>query len=280
MAGFSRIRLALRNTKAELVKSDNRRQDRDMTGSSAVSCRLNVWNVLGLAFCLRILLPMVGYFYTRDVTIFIAPDTASYVEPARELIASDRFFSGGAPEIIRTPGYPLLLTAGLLGGRLELITIGLQIILSCFTVYMVYRTSGLLFEREQIALVAAALYAVEPLSILYTSELVAETLFAAVVMIWVYYLMRYLRHQSRVDLLASAAALSASVYVRPIGYFLPILVATGLTVWALVAPLHDKRRLVADIGAFALTCLGLIGPFICNNIRSKGTGPQRRSSIT
>ncbi len=236
-----------------------------MTGSSAVSYRLNVWNLLGFALCLRILLPTIGYFYTRDVTIFIAPDTASYVEPARELIASHRFFTDGAPEIIRTPGYPLLLTAGLLLGRLALITIGFQIVLSCFTVYMVYRTSRLLFEKEQIALVAAALYAMEPLSILYTSTLVAETLFAAVVMIWVYYLMRYLRHQSPVDVFVTGVALSASVYVRPIGYFLPILVATALAVWALVGPLHDKRRRLAHIGVFALTCLGLIGPWQLRN---------------
>ena len=89
------------------IADKNREHDR----SSAVSYRLNVWNVLGFALCLRILLPTIGYFYTRDVTIFIAPDTASYVEPAHELIASHRFFADGAPEIIRTPGYPLLLTA-------------------------------------------------------------------------------------------------------------------------------------------------------------------------
>jgi hypothetical protein len=236
-----------------------------MTGSSAASYRLNVWNVLAFALFLRILLPLAGYFYTRDATIFIAPDTVSYVEPARELIASYRFVSDGTPEIIRTPGYPLLLTVGLLLGRLELVTIGLQILLSCFTVYMVYCTSSLLFEREQMALAAAALYALEPLSILYASVLVAETLFAALTMIWVYYLMRYLKDQSSLDLLTTGAVLAASVYVRPIGYFLPMLVATGLAVWALVAPLHDKRRLVAHIGTFAITCVGLISPWQLRN---------------
>ena len=83
---------------------------------------------------------------------------------------------------------------------------------------------------------------------------VAKTLFAAVVMIWVYYLMRYLRHQSPVDVFVTGAALSASVYVRPIGYFLPVLVANALAEWALVGPL-PKRRLLAHIGVFALTCL-------------------------
>ncbi len=69
-----------------------------------------------------------------------------------------------------------------------------------------YRTADLVFEAEGVALLAAALYAVEPLSILYTSILVTETLFAAVVMVSVYYLMKYLRQRSLWDLLYSGVA--------------------------------------------------------------------------
>jgi hypothetical protein len=144
---------------------------------------LKIWWVLGLALLLRTLFPILGYFYTRDATIVYTPDTVSYIVPARELIAHHRFFSNGAPEIIRTPGYPLLLTAGLLLGRLESVTIALQILLSCFTVYMVYQTACILFEGEWIALIATTLYAIEPFSILFTSLLAPETLFTAVVMV-------------------------------------------------------------------------------------------------
>src|SRR6266851_2451317 len=144
---------------------------------------LSIRFVLGLALFLRTLLPLLGYCYTHDVTIFYTPDTASYIVPARELIAHHRFFSDGAPEIIRTPGYPLLLTAGLLLDRLELVTVTLQILVSCFSVFMVYRTACLLFEREEIAVIAAGLYAIDPLSILFGSLLTAETLFTAIVMI-------------------------------------------------------------------------------------------------
>src|SRR6202521_2546749 len=151
---------------------------------------LNIWLVLGLALFLRTLLPLLGYCYTHDVTIFYTPDTDSYIVPARELIAHHRFFSDGAPEVIRTPGYPLLLTVGLLLDRLELATITLQVLISCFTVFMVYQTTCLLFEREDIAIIAAVLYAIDPLSILFTSLLAPETLFTAVVMVAVYYLVR------------------------------------------------------------------------------------------
>ena len=174
---------------------------------------LNIRRVLGLALFLRTLLPISGYFYTRDATIFYTPDTASYIVPARELVAHHRFFSDGAPELIRTPGYPLLLIPGLLLGRLELVTVTLQILFSCFTVFMVYRTACLLFEREDIAIVAAGLYAIDPLSILFASLLAPETLFTAIVMVALYYLVGHLRRQAQGDLLVSATALAASVYV-------------------------------------------------------------------
>jgi len=215
--------------------------------------------ILGLALLLRILFPILGYSCTRDVTIFYTPDTASYIAPAGELIAHYRFFSDSVPEIIRTPGYPLLLTAGLVLGRLELATIALQILLSCFTVFMVYRTACLLFELEEIALIAAALYAIEPLSILFASLLATETLFTAIVMVGVYYFVRYLRRQSLGDLLVSAGALAASVYVRPIGYFLPLIIAPGLAGWTLVTHRQNKLRVLAHTCAFVIVSVGLTG---------------------
>jgi 4-amino-4-deoxy-L-arabinose transferase-like glycosyltransferase len=65
------------------------------------------------------------------------------------------------------------------------------------------------------ALIAAMLYAIEPLSILFSSLISTETLFTAILMAGVYYLVRYLKRQSLTDLLVSSGALAASVYVRP-----------------------------------------------------------------
>ena len=124
---------------------------------------------------------------------------------------------------------------------------------------MVYRTAYLLFEREKIALIAAALYAIEPLSILFASLLAAETLFTAVAMVGVYFFVKYLRRQSLGDLLVSAAALAASVYVRPIGYFLPLIIAPGLAAWALVTHRQDKLRVLAHACAFVIVSVGLTG---------------------
>ena len=173
-------------------------------------------------------MPIIGYFRARTVAIFYSSDTATYVSPAHELVIHHRFYSrSGSPEVIRTPGYPLLLTIGLSLNRLVLVTIALQTALSCLTVYLVYCIGWVLFDREQPALVAGTLYAIEPLSILYSSMLLTETLFAMLVAAWVYFLLRYLRRHNLWDLLASGVVISASAYVRPISYFVPPMLAAG-----------------------------------------------------
>lgn len=232
----------------------------------------NIWFVLGLAVFLRTSLPIIGYWYTHDRTIFYTPDTLSYVVPAQELVAFHRFFSDGSPEAavwntpvtsapdtVRTPGYPLLLTVGLLLGRLEFVTVALQVLLSCFTVYLVYKTAYLLFESERIALTAATLYAIEPLSILFSSQLAPEAMFTAILMVGVYYLVKYLRRQLPTDLLVSGSALAAAVYVRPAGYFLPLIVTCGLAAWMLGRAQHNKPGLIASLGIFVIVSGGPIG---------------------
>jgi Dolichyl-phosphate-mannose-protein mannosyltransferase len=232
---------------------------------------LNIWHVLNLALLVRVLLPISAYFYTHDATIFYTGDTAQYTAPARELIAHHSFFSDGslearvwnspiapAPDIIRTPGYPLLLTVGLLLGPLVPITVALQIWLSCFTVYIVYKSAGLIFESEKVALSAALLYAVEPLAVIFSSLLSTEAMFTAILMLGVYYLVRYLKGQSLTDLLVSAGALAASIYVCPAGYFLPLIIAAGLVMWTAMAGDQNSRMLI-HLSAFLVVFLGLTG---------------------
>ena len=227
------------------------------TSSSARIARAGVWQVLGLGLILRLVVPIVGYIHTHDIKMFYCPDTPTYVVPAQELVAHHRFFADGAPEIKRTPGYPLLLTIGLLLGRLELVTILLQILLSCFTIYMVYLIAWLIFKNGRVSIVAATLYAIEPLSIMYASQLLTETLLVALVMMWLYFLVKYLEKQASCYLLASALALAFSVYVRPIGYFLPVMLTGGLIAWVIVNGQKNKGRLLIQIAAFVTLSMGL-----------------------
>jgi hypothetical protein len=231
---------------------------------------LKIWHVLGVALLLRGMLPIAGYYHTGDVGVFYNPDSHTYIEPARELIANHRFFANGAPEFTRTPGYPLLLTLGLLSAHLVATTILIQILLSCFTVYMVYRTALLVFEHERAALMAAVLYGIEPLSIFYSSQLLTETTFTALMIVGIYYLLTYVKEQSLRHLIFSAIALAASIYVRPIAEYLPVILAIALSVWALWYKQATKTRILVHAICFLLVSSALTVPWRVRNLMETG----------
>lgn len=57
------------------------------------------------------------------------------------------------------------------------------------------------------------------------------------------------------DLLISGTVLAASIYVRPLGYFLPLIAATGLSAWALVGGQKNKQRLAIHIVLFMIVSM-------------------------
>lgn len=173
------------------------------------------------------------------------------------MAATARFTTNGVPEIARTPGYPILLLPGIVLGNIDFVTIALQIALSSLSVYLVFKVALLLFENTRIATLCALLYAVEPLSILYTARILSETLFTTLIILLLYCMVRYFLTYSIPFLLASAFVLAGLAYVRPIAYYLPVLMAVILLIWVFAR----KRKLdqVVAIGAFFLISMGLIG---------------------
>ncbi|MEK0196258.1 hypothetical protein, partial [Microcoleus anatoxicus] len=126
-----------------------------------------IWGVLLVALLMRFLLPVLALSITQDLEMFNRGDTLSFIIPAKKLIEFGQFLNiDNQPELFRTPGYPLLLIPGILVGHVEVVTIFIQIMLDCLTVYLIYKIALLLFERDEIAIVCALLYAIEPLPIL------------------------------------------------------------------------------------------------------------------
>jgi 4-amino-4-deoxy-L-arabinose transferase-like glycosyltransferase len=160
------------------------------------------------------------------------PDTLGYLEPAQEMLHAGTFSRAGDPEIVRTPGYPLLLLPGLLINRIEGFTVLLQALLAGATVVAVYGLALELYNRRA-AVAAAAFYALEPLSVLYAARLLSETLFTAC-LTWGLLLLARLagRRDDPFQSLARTAAiagslLSTAALVRPVAY--PVALAVGLS---------------------------------------------------
>jgi len=223
--------------------------------------------ILTFAFVLRLGLPILAWILNpQDPNIFHAADTDSYIRPAVELATTGKFngYYDGLPELFRTPGYPLVLVPSVWLGNIEAVTIPLQALLSCLTGYYIYCTGLLLFKQERIALFCLGIYALEPLSILFVSKILTETLFSTVFSIFFYYFLKYVETKKFRDLFIAAITLVASAYVRPISYYLPVLISLGMVFWV-VWQESDKKRLLLHTVGFFLVSISLLGVWNLRN---------------
>jgi 4-amino-4-deoxy-L-arabinose transferase-like glycosyltransferase len=225
--------------------------------------------ILCAALCVRVLLPLIAYTWTRDARIFNTPDTASYRACAESLARIGSFSIGRVPEIVRTPGYPVLLVPGVALGHVTAVTVLLQLVLGCATVLLVYRVAFILTGSRPSAAASGLLCAFEPLSVLYCSLLLAETLFATTLMLFLFLLLVYLKRGTMRHLAAAACALAVSVYVRPIAYWMP-LVMTLLLAAAACGRRGRRGRDTLRAFAFLCICAALIGVWQVRNVRETG----------
>jgi len=216
--------------------------------------------ILLIAVLLRLALPLAAWLTTRDPAAFTTADSSTYLEPARSLLIQGTFAAGGQPDIVRTPGYPLFLALGLALGHAWLVTIALQILLSCLSVYLTYKIAESLFSNPRVSLAASLLYAIEPLSVLYASKLMTESLFTTLVLSAIFMVLQYLNDGRFRHLLIAALATSVAAYTRPVGYYLFIVLAAVVIFRPPLRPASALRGL-----ALAGLCLALLLPWSLRN---------------
>jgi 4-amino-4-deoxy-L-arabinose transferase-like glycosyltransferase len=240
--------------------------------------RRDLWTILAIAALVRVFFALAAWLATKDLLVFHYYDTLSYLYPAYEMSRRGGFAVDGVPELIRTPGYPLFLLPGFWLGAPEVTTVVLQIALSVATVAGVFTLARQLFTDRRIAIAAALLYALEPLSVEYSAKLMTETLFSFGVVWALVGLTDYVRRGRVVSLAASAALLAGAIYVRPAGYYLPFglfALLAGIAAFArrwdrvahaalgagvviaLIAPWHLRNRALEFRGFSAITAVNM-----------------------
>lgn len=217
--------------------------------------------ICAFAVLVRVLVPVTAYLFTSDPQVFHDPDTNSYIQPTQELLSDGTFSINGKTELHRTPGYSLILAPGIAANHVEVVTIALQILLSASSVWLVFLISLEIFSSYRAAVIAAWLYAIEPLSVVYTSKLLTETWFTTLLLLSMYFLIRHLKLQRTEArpvtkcLFISAAALAGTVYVRPVSYFLPICIFVG---WVLVILIGYWTKRVSSVVVKLMSAVGFI----------------------
>ncbi|MGA3159604.1 MAG: glycosyltransferase family 39 protein [Terracidiphilus sp.] len=164
----------------------------------------------------------------NGTSALIDSDTSSYLEPGRNLLLHGRFIADGAPDLLRTPGYPLFLAITSLAG-LPAAAVA-NVILSVLSVVLVWKLGKTVFGDDRIALGAAWIFAFEPISVIYSSILLSEPLFIALFLLSLERLTMFLRERNLPVLVAAGLWLAAATFVRPVTYYLPAALAVGLFV--------------------------------------------------
>jgi hypothetical protein len=157
---------------------------------------------------------------------FSHADTSSYLIPGNNLLLHGRFIADGVPDLLRTPGYPLFLALASLGGQPT--ALAASMILSIFSLILVWRLGRAVFRDDRIALGAAWIFAFEPISVVLSYGLMSDTLFLVFVLLSMERLVEFLRGHRLQTLAVAGLWLAAATYVRSVTYYLPFALALGL----------------------------------------------------
>jgi hypothetical protein len=163
--------------------------------------------------------------------------TGHYLDPGRNLLLHGRFFANGVPDLLRTPGYSLFIAVTSLAGLPA--AAAANVILSVFSVILVWRLGRAVLGDDRIALGAAWIFAFEPISIIYSVFLVSEPLFLTLFLLSMERLAEFLRGRRLPVLAVAGLWLATATFVRPITYYLPFALAVGLFV--VLARVPDLR---------------------------------------
>lgn len=209
------------------------------------------------------------YLVHSDAAVISVGDAPSYLGPAHELARHGRFDTGnppGQPEFLRTPGYPVFIAAVYrVFGETNTAVLLVQVVLSALTVFFVYLLAATMWSTS-IGLLAALFTALEPLQNATSATLLTECVSALLLIITAAVGFAALRRDKpRPGLLAALGLVMAvSTLVRPVLYYLPLLVLLLLLIR------YARRRdhwfsLAKATAAFLVPLVVLVGGWQLRN---------------
>ena len=244
---------------------------RNVIGAASISRRGGsswpLWAMGVAAFALR-LAPMLRHSLGWAMG---NSDSRRYVELAEGMRAGCGFaplVDGrcGLPEVLRTPGYPLLLAATPSLGAALFVQAVIGAALCVAVGYFVFMWWG-----GRAALIAETLIVLDAPSIIQGSRILSDSLFqamlavAVIVQLGVIACGRFDR-RAIIELFGSAFLLAASIMVRPVGFLLPLIAPLPF----FFLPRNNWRKTVGcALCAFALPALA-VGGWMARNAAETG----------
>jgi len=236
-------------------------------------------------FCILIILAIAFKVALFSFAVISCPesklqiDSDIYLKTSRNLLSKGSFalsYSNGRPnyEKYRTPGYPLFL--GTLNSKFKIPLNGVlavQILLTMLSGFIVYKTAFLVDGK--IAKLSMLIVLFDPPSSVFSLMILTESLFMLLMALFMYLFVKYIKY-GKINLLClSAVVLSASVYTKPIAYYLivPVVMFLVYLCWE-----KGWRTVVKHVLVFVLIVCVLIGLWHYRNV--KRFNDNRFSSIS
>jgi 4-amino-4-deoxy-L-arabinose transferase-like glycosyltransferase len=228
-------------------------------GSSAGSGALLV--VLGLGLALRLLVFLVSQPWSPEQIEkrVLEGDAAEYQAVAEAFLHGE---DPGEVGLARTPLYPLYLAGvyAVAGVRPWVAILG-QILFAAGTLLLVHRLAARWFGPKT-GCVAAALYAIDPHSIVGACALLTDTLYTFLLLASVVLFLESLETRRRVGAVAAGLLLGAGALIRPVGLFL-------IPVYALVVVFAGRRALGIAVATATMVAVASALPVLPWMIRNQ-----------
>jgi hypothetical protein len=223
---------------------------------------------LVIASALAVKLVLLAVVFARNPNAFSYNDSREYLGAARALVQLGVYAPdvtrSSEPEVLRTPGYPVLaaVSLALFGDRTWPLSV-LGAIASALTALVVLvRFTPPVPERA--AAWAAAILSLDPGSLIRSLDILSETFFTLLLVVFLAQFIRLLRSGSFRHAFLAGLTLAVATLVRPIGQYLGPIAVVGLAAVLATAGV-PRRRVAAACALFAAPILVLVGGWIVRN---------------
>jgi 4-amino-4-deoxy-L-arabinose transferase-like glycosyltransferase len=219
----------------------------------------------GLLLLLITTLALLAY-YLNHPEVDTSADTANYVN-----VANNRILAGkGLVDPLRTPGYPLLITAVfLVFGRGNLFAVSIvQALLFVLTTLEIYALALFILKRAWVAFTIGVLIGINTYLLAYIKAIVVESLTLWLVATLALAVVVYVQRSKVRDLWLVAALTLALFMTRPEWVYLPVPLFAYLL---FIAARRGKfRRLLPHALGAVLVLYGVLGLYIYVNGQQNG----------
>ncbi len=215
-----------------------------------------------IAIGVRLAVSAAAWLAAHDPQRFLTGDSPTYLELAGSLLHDGSYRDTLGPNLNRPPGYPVLLAAGVALGHPVAFACFAQALLGGLATLALFEATRVVAPRTRAPAWAAALMALDPVTIAWSSSVMAEALLASLVSLALLAVARALETPTAGRVALAGAAFAVSAYAKPIVTLaLPVL-ALALVLLLPVAGRGRRARLAL---AFLATGAATLAPWTLRN---------------